>query len=150
MYVICMYSYVTLICFYAIRISVVYTRMSSVCHLCVLLCHSCVTHVYSYIIHMSHICTRMSSVCHLYILVCNPYVTCIHLYVICMLLVYGFTKNQFQWQEIQGCYECFLILFLLKCYILNNFSWSLYKLIAEPVLECHLIIICRSTYWCIL
>ena len=64
-----MHSYVTLI-------SLVCTRMSSVCHSYVLVC-----------IRMSLVCTRMSSVCHSYVLVCHRYVTRMYSYVISMLLV---------------------------------------------------------------
>ena len=44
------------------------TRMSSVCHSHVLVCHP-------YVTRMSFACTRMSSVCHSYVPVCHPYVT---------------------------------------------------------------------------
>ena len=53
----------------------IWTRMSSVCHSYVLVCHPCVTRMYSYVIRMSLVCTRMSSVCYSYVLVCYPYVT---------------------------------------------------------------------------
>ena len=45
------------------------TRMSSVCHPYVLVCHPDVTCMYSYVIRMSLICTGMSSVCHSNVLV---------------------------------------------------------------------------------
>ena len=54
--IICMYSY-------AIRMSHVCTRMSSVCHSYVAVCND-----------MSHVCTRMPSVCHSYLLVCHSYI----------------------------------------------------------------------------
>ena len=74
---------------YAIRMWLVCTRISSVCHSSVLVCHPYVTRMYSmssvctrmssvcdlYVIRMSLICTRMSSVYHSYVLVCHPYVT---------------------------------------------------------------------------
>ena len=60
---------------YVIRISLVCTRMSPVCHLYVLVCHPCVTRMYSYVTRMSLVCTRMSSVCHSYVLVYHPCVT---------------------------------------------------------------------------
>ena len=63
-----MYSYV-------ICMSLVCTRMPSLCHSYVLVCHPCFTRMYSYVIRMSLVCTRMSSVCHSYVLVCHPYVT---------------------------------------------------------------------------
>ena len=44
--------------------SVVCTRISSVCHSYVLVCNG-----------MSLVCTPMSFVYHLYVLVCHPYVT---------------------------------------------------------------------------
>ena len=50
-------------------------RMSSVCHLYVLVCHPYVTRMYLHVIHMSLICTRMPPVCYSYLLVCHPYVT---------------------------------------------------------------------------
>ena len=63
-----MYSYV-------IRMSLVCTRMSSICHWYVLVFHPYVTGMYSYVIRMSLVCTRMSSVCHSYVLERLPYVT---------------------------------------------------------------------------
>ena len=54
---------------YAIRMSVLFTRISSVCHLYVLVCHS-------------------------YVLVCHPYVTRMYSYVICMSLICGFPMNR--------------------------------------------------------
>ena len=79
LYAIRMYSYV-------IRVSLVCTRMSYVCHSYVLVCHPYVTRIHSYVIRMSLVFTRMSSVCHSYVIrmslvcthmspVCNPYVT---------------------------------------------------------------------------
>ena len=77
----------THMCMYVIGISVVCTRMSSVCHsshkcLYVMVCHSYVlvcnphvTRIYSYVIRMSTICSPMSPVCHSYVLVCHAYVT---------------------------------------------------------------------------
>ena len=53
---------------YVIRMSLVCTRVSSVCHSFVLVCHPYVT--------------RMSSVCHSY--VCHSYVIRMYSYVICM------------------------------------------------------------------
>ena len=49
---------------YSIRMSLVCTRMSSVYHSYVIVCHPYVTRMYS-----------MSSVCHSYALICHPYVT---------------------------------------------------------------------------
>ena len=80
-YVTGMYSHVN-------RMSLVYTRMSSVSHSYVLECHPYVTRIYSYVICMSLVYTRVSSVCHSYILVCHPYVTRTYSYVIRMSLVY--------------------------------------------------------------
>ena len=63
-YVICHMSilpYVTFMCLYVIRMSLICTRLSSVCH--------------SHVIRMSLICTRMSFVCHSYVLVCHPHIT---------------------------------------------------------------------------
>ena len=87
LYVTCMYSYV-------IRMSLVCTCMSSICHFYVFACHLFVTRMYSYAIRMSLVCTRTSSVCQSYVLVCYPYVTCMYSYVIRMPLVCGFTINQ--------------------------------------------------------
>ena len=72
-HVICMRLYFTYMYFYAIRLSVVYTRISSVCHFYILLCNG-----------MSSVCTRMSSVCHSYVLSCHPYATRMYSYVIRM------------------------------------------------------------------
>ena len=83
-YFICMYSY-------AIRMSVVCTHISSVCHSYVLC-----TRMSSVCIRMPSVCTRMSSLCHSYVLACHPYVTHIYLYVIRMSLVCGFTMNLFK------------------------------------------------------
>ena len=92
--------YVTLMYSYLIRMSLVRTRMSPVCHSYVLVCHRYVTRMYSYVIRMSLACTRMSSVCHSYVLVCHPYVTRIYSYVIPMSLVCGFTMNLQQHQRL--------------------------------------------------
>ena len=43
------------------------TRMSSVCHSYVLVCHPYITRMYSYVIRMSLVCTCMASVCHSYV-----------------------------------------------------------------------------------
>ena len=53
---------------YVIRMSLVCTCMSPVCH--------------SYVILISLVCTRMSFLCHSCVLVCHPYVTHMNLYVI--------------------------------------------------------------------
>ena len=81
-----MYSYI-------IRMSLVCTRMSSVCHSYVLVYNPYVTRMYSHVIRMSIVCTRMSSVCHSYVLVCYPYVTRMYSYAIRMSLICGFTMN---------------------------------------------------------
>ena len=78
-----MYSYV-------IRMSLVCTRMSSVYHSYVLVCHPCVTRMYSCVIRMSLVCThviRMSLVCIRMPSVCHSYVIRMYSYVIRMLLV---------------------------------------------------------------
>ena len=80
--------YVTGMYLHVNRMSLVYTRMSSVSHSYVLKCHPYVTRIYSYVICMSLVYTRVSSVCHSYILVCHPYVTRMYSYVIRMSLVY--------------------------------------------------------------
>ena len=67
--------------------SLVCTRMPSVCHSYVLVCHPYITRMYSYVIRMSLVCTRMSSVCHSYVLVCHPHVTRMYSYVIRMSLI---------------------------------------------------------------
>ena len=66
---------------HAICMSLVCTRISSVYHSHLLVCHPYVTRVYLYVIRMSLVCTRMSSVCQSYVLVCHPYVLVRHLYV---------------------------------------------------------------------
>ena len=115
-YVFVCHPYVTCIYSYVIRMSLVSTRMSSVCH--------------SY--------TRMSSMCHSYVLVCHPYVTRIlvchphvtrmHSYFICMSLVYsfvirmslvcGFSMNPL----LPQCVDEFLYLFIThssSCFFLS-------------------------------
>ena len=67
------------------------TRMSSVFHSYVLVCHPYVSRMYSYVIRVSLVCTRMSSACHSYVLACHSYVTHMYSYVIRMSLVSGFT-----------------------------------------------------------
>ena len=88
---------------YAICMSLIYIRMSSVCHSYVIR----ISLVYSYLIRISLACTSMSPVCtcmssasirmspvrHSYILLCHPYVTRIYSYVILMSLVCDFTMN---------------------------------------------------------
>ena len=66
-YVFVCFWYVTDMYSYAIRMSLVCTRMWSVCYSCVLVCHLYVTRMYSYVFGMSLVCTRMSSVCHSYV-----------------------------------------------------------------------------------
>ena len=99
-HVFCMHLYFTYMYFYAIRLSVVYTRISSLCHFyilvcngmssvcpsCVLSCHPYATRMYSYVI-------RMSSVCHSYVLRCHPYVTRTYLHVTRVSLVCSSTMN---------------------------------------------------------
>ena len=129
-YVTCMYSYV-------MRMSLVCTCMSFVCHSYVLVCHSYVTRMYSYVIHMSLLCTRMSFVCHLYLLVCHSYVTRMYLYVIRMSLVCGFAINRneidkfllFCFCIVQIVYfECFGSLGFKKFLFFNIGSWrTLFK-----------------------
>ena len=60
------HSYVTRIYSYIICMSLVCTRMSSVCHL--------------YVIRMPLVSTHMLSVYHSYVLVCHPYVTSMWFY----------------------------------------------------------------------
>ena len=71
---------------YAIRMSILCTRMSSVC-LYVLVCHLCSTRIYSYVIPVSLVCTRMLFICLSYLLLRHPYVTNIYSHVIRMSLV---------------------------------------------------------------
>ena len=47
------------------------TRMPSICHLHILVCHPYLTRMYSYVIRMSLVCTHISSVCHSYVLACH-------------------------------------------------------------------------------
>ena len=60
---------------YFVRMSLVCTRMSFLCHSYVLECRSYVTCMYSYVIRMSFVCTLMLSVCNSYVFVCHSYVT---------------------------------------------------------------------------
>ena len=68
---------------YVTCMSLVCTRMSSVCHSHVLVCHF----IYSCVI-------RVSLVCHSHVLVCHPYVTRMYSHVIRMSLVCGFTNGK--------------------------------------------------------
>ena len=63
----CMSSYVLVCHSYVTRISVVFTCMSPVCHSYTLVCHPYVTRIYSYATRMSLVYTRMPSVCHSYV-----------------------------------------------------------------------------------
>ena len=56
---------------YVIRMSIVHTGMSLICHSYVTRMCPYIICMYSYVICMSHVCTRMSSVYHSYVLVCN-------------------------------------------------------------------------------
>ena len=60
LYALVCHPYVTGMCSYDIRMSLVCTRMSFVCHSYVLVRHSYVTHMYSFIIRLSLVCTRIS------------------------------------------------------------------------------------------
>ena len=83
------------------------TRMSSVCHSYVLVCHSYVT--------------RMSSVCHLYVLVCHPYVTRMYSYVTRISLVWHpyVTRTWFYHEPFISLFALYLTNFGLKLYTLN-------------------------------
>ena len=100
------HSYATRMYLYVICMTLVCTRMPSVCHSYVLVSHPYVTRMYSYVIRMSLVCTRMSSVSHSYVTRMYSYVICIslvctrmssvcHSYVILMSLVCGFTMSCF-------------------------------------------------------
>ena len=99
------HAYVTRMYSYVIRMSLVYTPMSFVCHSCVLVCRWYVTRMYSYVIRMSLVYTQMSFICHsyvlvchlyvtLYVIVCHSYVTCMYSYVIRVSLECGFIINR--------------------------------------------------------
>ena len=68
LYVFVCHSYVSRMYSYVICMSLVCTRMSSVCHSYVLVCHPYVTHMYSYVTRVSLVFTRMSSVCLSYMI----------------------------------------------------------------------------------
>ena len=81
-----------------IRMLLVCSRMSFICHSYVLVCHPLchsyalvwhpyVIRMYSFVICMSLVCTRLSFVCHSYVLVCHSYVTSVYSYVIRMWLI---------------------------------------------------------------
>ena len=72
--------YVTRVYLYVIRMPLVRTRMSFVCHLYALVCHPYVTRMYSYVIRISLVCIRISFVCHSYVILCHPYVTRMYSY----------------------------------------------------------------------
>ena len=86
-----MCSYIIYVYSYAIRMSLIFTRMPSVCHSYVLNCNG-MSLVYT---RMSLAFTHISSVCHSYVLVCHshlliyhPYVTRMYSYAFCMSLVF--------------------------------------------------------------
>ena len=88
------HSYVTCMCLYfifmyshAIRMSLMCTLISSICHSCVLLYHLYVTRLNSYVMVCHPYVTRMSIVFHSHLLVCHPYVTRMYSCVIRMSLV---------------------------------------------------------------
>ena len=87
--VICMscHPFVTHMYSYIIRISLVCTRMTLICHSFVIVCYPYVTRMYSYVIRISLVSTRMSSVWHSYVVVSQPYVTHMYSDVIRMSLV---------------------------------------------------------------
>ena len=85
-----LFLYFTYMHAYSICMSVVFTRMSSVCHSYVLLCHPYVTCIYSNAICMSTVCTRMSSVCHTYVRVSHSHILCMYSYVIRMSRIYSY------------------------------------------------------------
>ena len=58
------YLYITRLYSYVICMSLVCTRMSSICHSYVFVCHPYVTRIYSYVTRISLVCTCMSAVCH--------------------------------------------------------------------------------------
>ena len=68
---------------YAIRMSLVCSRMPLLGHWYVLVCHLYVSCMYSYVVRMS-----------LNVLVCHPYVIRMYSYVIRMPLICGFTMNR--------------------------------------------------------
>ena len=72
--------YVTRVYLHVIRMPLVRTRMSFVCHLYALVCHPYVTRMYSYVIRISLVCIRISFVCHSYVILCHPYVTRMYSY----------------------------------------------------------------------
>ena len=61
---------------HAICMTLVCTRMSSVCYLHLLVCHP-----------LALVSTRMLSVCHSHVFVCHSYVTCMYSYITRMSLV---------------------------------------------------------------
>ena len=72
---------------YAIRMSVVCTDMSSVCHLYVVMRYSYVFHMYWYVICISLVCTSMSSACRSYVIIYHTRVTRIYSHAIRMSLI---------------------------------------------------------------
>ena len=86
LYVLVCHPYVTRMRSYVALISLVCTRISSICQ------------SYDwYVIRMSLLCTSMSPVCRSYVLVCHPYVTRIYSEVIHMSLVRGVTMSLLSW-----------------------------------------------------
>ena len=67
--------------------SLVCSRMSSLCHSYVFVCHPFVTRMYSYVILLLLVCICMTSFYYSYFLACHTYVTRVYLYLILLLLV---------------------------------------------------------------
>ena len=143
---------------HAICMTLVCTRMSSVCYLHLLVCHplalvstrmlSVCPRMYSYVIRMSLVCTRISLVCHSYVIrtsllytcmpfVCHSYVLVCHPYVTHMWIYYEpFTTVILE--IVCNCMKVYLLSFPMGLSKLFNFFCENLKL---------LIIQCVSYYW---
>ena len=94
---------------HVILMSLVCTRMPSVCHSCILVCHPYVNRIYPYVIRVSLVCThmssvcvtrmrfypRMSSVCHSYVVLAWTVMNCVLIFPTCFLF-----KTYFSWKHI--------------------------------------------------
>ena len=98
------------------------TRMSSVCHSCVSICHPYIIPIFLYVLRMSLIRTRMLFVCHLYVILCHSYVARIYSYLllislacICMSLV---------------CHS-----YVLVCHMYVLLPWTIVEMIFVTILQ---------------
>ena len=122
-------SYVSRIYSYVICMSFVCTRLSSICHSYVLVCHPYVTRMHSYVIRMSLVCTPMSSICHSNVLACHSYVARMYAYPIRMPVVC--TRMSLVCTCLSSVCHSYVTRMLLVCTRMS-FVCHLYVLVSHP------------------